>query len=81
MYFGVLNDDFVDLTGTLPTQQSGNGSNLTLGDIYLWILQGGTPVAWNAEYRKIAVAWDFAMRRIPVSRYADSPRIMRIARV
>lgn len=81
VYFGVIDDAYVDLTEIGQFAQAGNPSNLTLGEIYLWILKGGTPVAWNGQYRTIAVAWDFAMKRIPVSRVCDSPRTMRIARV
>ncbi len=59
--------------------QDGSGDNMTISNIYRWIIKGGVPVAWNSGYRKVGAAWEYATGRI-LSRQANSPRIFRMAR-
>lgn len=53
---------------------------MTLGDIYRFARKDATPIAFFSQFAKVGAAWDYATGRIPVSRYANSPRICRVAR-
>lgn len=79
-YFAVLLGPYSNLAAVDP-DTPGEGSNLTLSEVYTWILKGGTPVAWNGPYVRIGAAWDYATGRITASRVVRQPRTLRCARV
>ena len=82
-YFAVISTQaYLDLHITFERLPSpGTQSNLKLGDIYNWVRKGAIPIAWQPKgYRRVGAAWDYGTDRIAVSRFAGSPRIMRVAR-
>lgn len=59
----------------------GEQDSLRLEDAYRFVNAGVAPIAWGGDYQKIATAWYYGARRIPVGRYPMmSPRISRIWR-
>jgi hypothetical protein len=59
--------------------KTGGGDNMTISNIYRWIIKGAVPIAWNSGYRKVGAAWEYAHGGL-LSRQANSPRIFRLAR-
>lgn len=52
------------------SKDPGTGNNMTIGDIYRFVLKGGTPVADHPSvYRKIGAAWNYATGRLPMNRW------------
>ena len=69
-----------DLSLDSPTGV-GEQDSLRLEDAYRFVNAGVAPIAWGGDYQKIATAWYYGARRIPVGRYPMmSPRISRVWR-
>ncbi len=81
IYVGItVTGDGPDLNLDNPTGVVEQDS-MRLEDAYRFIDKGVAPIAWGGDYRKIATAWYYGGRRIPVGRYPMmSPRISRVWR-
>ena len=83
IYFGVERGEYPYLYSPrdLPDTPAGDGSNMSIGDIYRFILKGATPVAVSPQVRrKVGAAWDYAMKRIPLNAWDRTGRMCRVQR-
>ncbi len=80
-YFGVISNGQYSILNPSPPPSPGLGNDLTLAQIYSWIVKGATPVAWNGGYKKVGDAWNMATGRVMPSRQDRSMRVIRGARV
>lgn len=73
VYFSVSNGEYPYLYLPPPPPASpnpGTGDNMTIGDIYRFILKGATPFAQHSSVlKKVGAAWNYATGRLPMNRW------------
>lgn len=83
IYLGVQDGGYPYLRQPLglepPASNAGEGNNMSVSDIYRFIVKGATPVAQTRNVaRRVGAAWDWASGRATVSRVTRSfPRLIR----
>lgn len=79
IYFGVSGGDSPNLFNT--TGNPGDGSNMSEGYIFKWVVKGAVPVAMTHDVRaKVGRAWNYGTGRVIPSRLIRCPRLIRSIR-
>lgn len=83
IYFGIEASEYpyLGLPRPTPETDAGDGANMTIGDIYRFILKGATPVAVSPQARrKVGAAWNIAMKRVPMNAWDRTGRSCAVQR-